>query len=100
VKAQLEKTFELEMLHDDRVSIEVMPHVAIVVAIGENMEGTPGISGRTFGSLGTARDQHHCHRARFVRIEHFLCRKGFRRQGGGKEPFTRSSSFDRCGIDR
>ncbi len=52
VKAQLEKTFELEMLHDDRVSIEVMPHVAIVVAIGENMEGTPGISGRTFASLG------------------------------------------------
>ena len=51
-KAQLEKTFELEMLHDDRVSIEVMPHVAIVVAIGENMEGTPGIAGRTFGSLG------------------------------------------------
>ena len=52
VKAQLEKTFELEMLHDDRVSIEVMPHVAIVVAIGENMEGTPGIAGRAFGSLG------------------------------------------------
>jgi len=52
VKAQLEKTFELEMLHDDRVSIEVMPHVAIVVAIGENMEGTPGISGRMFASLG------------------------------------------------
>jgi aspartate kinase len=52
VKAQLEETFELEMLHDDRVSIEVMPHVAIVVAIGENMEGTPGISGRTFASLG------------------------------------------------
>ncbi|MGO8793086.1 MAG: aspartate kinase [Terriglobia bacterium] len=52
VKARLERTFELEMLHDDRVSIEVMPHVAIVVAIGENMEGTPGISGRTFGSLG------------------------------------------------
>jgi aspartate kinase len=52
VKGQLEKTFELEMLHDDRVSIEVMPHVAIVVAIGENMEGTPGIAGRTFGALG------------------------------------------------
>ena len=51
-KAQLEETFELEMLHDDRVSIEVMPNVAIVVAIGENMEGTPGIAGRAFGSLG------------------------------------------------
>jgi aspartokinase len=52
VKAQLEKTFELEMLHDDRVSIEVIPHVAIVVAIGENMEGMPGVCGRIFGSLG------------------------------------------------
>jgi aspartate kinase len=52
VKARLEKTFELEMLHDDRVSIEVMPHVAIVVMIGENMKGTPGISGRAFASLG------------------------------------------------
>ena len=52
VKGNLEETFELEMLHDDRVSIEVMPHVAIVVAIGENMQGTPGIAGRTFGALG------------------------------------------------
>jgi aspartate kinase len=52
VKEQLEKTFELEMLHDDRVSIEVIPHVAIVVMIGENMKGTPGISGRAFAALG------------------------------------------------
>jgi len=52
VKAQLEKTFELEMLHDDRVSIEIIPHVAIVVMIGENMKGTPGISGRAFAALG------------------------------------------------
>jgi aspartate kinase len=52
VTAQLEKTFELEMLHDDRVTIEVMPHVAIIVAVGENMKGMPGISGRAFGSLG------------------------------------------------
>jgi len=52
VKAQLEKTFELEMLHDDRVAIEIMPHVAIVVMIGEHMKGTPGLSGRAFSSLG------------------------------------------------
>ncbi|MGH9342812.1 MAG: aspartate kinase, partial [Terriglobia bacterium] len=45
VKAQLEKTFELEMLHDSRASIEVMPHVAVVVLIGENMKGTPGLAG-------------------------------------------------------
>jgi aspartokinase/homoserine dehydrogenase 1 len=52
VKAHLEKTFELEMLHDYMAAIEVMPHVAIVVAIGENMKGTPGIAGRAFGALG------------------------------------------------
>lgn len=52
VKAQLEKAFELEMLHDRRASIEVMPHVAVVVMIGENMKGTPGLAGRAFSALG------------------------------------------------
>ena len=52
MKAHLEKAFELEMLHDYMAAIEVMPHVAIVVLIGENMKGTPGISGRAFGALG------------------------------------------------
>jgi aspartate kinase len=52
VKATLEKAFELEMLHDYMAPIEVVPHVAIVVAIGENMKGTPGIAGRTFSALG------------------------------------------------
>jgi len=52
VKTKLEKSFELELLHDHLAAIEVMPHVAIVVAVGENMKGTPGIAGRAFGSLG------------------------------------------------
>jgi bifunctional aspartokinase / homoserine dehydrogenase 1 len=52
VKAKLEKVFELEMMHDHMVTIEVMPHVAIVVTIGENMKGTPGIAGRAFAALG------------------------------------------------
>lgn len=52
VKAHLERVFELEMLHDQRASIEVMPHVAIVVLIGENMKGTPGLAGRAFSALG------------------------------------------------
>jgi aspartate kinase len=52
VKANLEKAFELEMLHDYMGAIEVMPHVAIVVAIGEDMKGTPGIAGRAFSALG------------------------------------------------
>jgi aspartokinase/homoserine dehydrogenase 1 len=51
-KAKLEKAFELEIIHDRSAAVEVMPHVAIVVAIGENMKGTPGISGRAFGALG------------------------------------------------
>ncbi|PYV24512.1 MAG: aspartate kinase, partial [Acidobacteria bacterium] len=38
--------------HDYMAALEVMPHVAIVVAIGENMKGTPGIAGRAFGALG------------------------------------------------
>lgn len=52
VRTSLERAFELEMLHDARAAIEVMNNVAIVVAIGENMKGTPGIAGRAFGSLG------------------------------------------------
>ena len=52
VKANLEKAFELEMLHDYMAALEVMHHVAIVVAIGENMKGTPGLAGRAFSALG------------------------------------------------
>lgn len=52
VKARLDRAFELEMLHDHRASIEVMPHVAVVVMIGENMKGTPGLAGRAFSALG------------------------------------------------
>jgi aspartate kinase len=52
VKTKLEKSFELELLHDRLAAIEVIPHVAIVVMIGENMKGTPGIAGRAFGALG------------------------------------------------
>ncbi len=53
VRAKLEKAFELELLHDYIGALEVLPHVAIVVAIGENMRGTPGIAGRAFGALGS-----------------------------------------------
>ena len=52
VKSRLEKSFELEMLHNYVGELEVMPKVAIVVTVGENMKGTPGISGRAFGALG------------------------------------------------
>jgi aspartokinase/homoserine dehydrogenase 1 len=52
VKARLGKTFELEMLHEYVGTLEVMPKIAIVVAIGENMKGTPGLAGRAFSALG------------------------------------------------
>ena len=52
-KARLEKAFELEIIHDPSAAVEVKPHVAIVVAIGENMKGTPGVAGRAFGALGS-----------------------------------------------
>ena len=51
-KAKLEKAFELEIIHDRSATVVVMPHVAIVVAIGENMKGTLGLAGRAFGALG------------------------------------------------
>jgi len=53
VKTELEKAFELEMLHDYVGTLEVLPKVAIVVTVGENMKGTPGITGRAFGALGS-----------------------------------------------
>jgi aspartokinase/homoserine dehydrogenase 1 len=52
VRARLEKTFELEMLHEYVGTLEVIPKIAIIVAVGENMKGTPGIAGRSFGALG------------------------------------------------
>ncbi len=52
VKERLGKTFELELLHEYVGPLEVMAKIAIVVAIGENMKGTPGVAGRAFGALG------------------------------------------------
>jgi len=52
VRDALEKAFELEIVHDYIGSPEVLPQVAIVVAVGENMKGTPGLSGRAFSALG------------------------------------------------
>lgn len=52
VRSRLGKTFELELLHEYVGPLEVMPKIAIVVAVGENMKGTPGLAGRAFGALG------------------------------------------------
>jgi aspartate kinase len=52
VKERLGKTFELELLHEYVGPLEVLAKIAIVVSIGENMKGTPGVAGRAFGALG------------------------------------------------
>jgi bifunctional aspartokinase / homoserine dehydrogenase 1 len=52
IQERIGKTFELELLHEYVGPVEVMRDVAIVVAVGENMKGTPGIAGRAFGALG------------------------------------------------
>ncbi|MGE5325634.1 MAG: aspartate kinase [Deltaproteobacteria bacterium] len=52
VKERLSKTFELELLHEYVGPLEVMAKIAIVVVVGENMKGTPGLAGRAFGALG------------------------------------------------
>ena len=52
VRARLERTFELEMLHEYVGGIEVMSKIAIIVALGENMKGTAGLAGRAFSALG------------------------------------------------
>jgi aspartate kinase len=51
-RARLERAFELEIRHDYVAALEVMPHVGIVVAVGEGMKGIPGIAGRMFGAVG------------------------------------------------
>lgn len=55
VRRRLEKAFELELLHGYTEPIEILSQIGIVVAIGENMIGTPGIAGRLFGALGRHR---------------------------------------------
>jgi len=54
VRARLERAFALEMRHEYVEAIEVMPAVGIVVALGEQMRGIPGLAGRLFNALGRA----------------------------------------------
>jgi len=51
VKA-LRKEFAQDVAHEKVEHITVDPNIAIVAVIGENMRGTPGVAGRTFGALG------------------------------------------------
>ena len=68
----------------DLEHIKVNRNVAIVAAVGENMAGTPGIAGPRLQHAGQGSDQHHRHRARLVRIQHFFPR-GIGRNGKSRE---------------
>jgi bifunctional aspartokinase / homoserine dehydrogenase 1 len=48
----LRKEFAQDVAHEKVEHITVDPNIAIVAVIGENMRGTPGVAGRTFGALG------------------------------------------------
>jgi aspartokinase/homoserine dehydrogenase 1 len=50
LKAELAEEIELRKI----ASIDPVRELEVVAVIGENMRGTPGISGRLFSSLGTA----------------------------------------------
>jgi bifunctional aspartokinase / homoserine dehydrogenase 1 len=48
----LRKEFAQDVAHEKVEHITVDPSIAIVAVVGENMRGTPGVSGRTFSCLG------------------------------------------------
>ena len=48
----LRKEFAQDLAHEVVDHITVDPNVAIVAVVGENMRGTPGVAGKTFGALG------------------------------------------------
>jgi aspartate kinase len=54
VVASLEEELALEIERRDFERIKVEDEVVILAAVGAGMKGTPGVSGRLFGSLGKA----------------------------------------------
>jgi aspartate kinase len=53
--AALREAFALELHRHEVDAIRAQEGVAIVTAVGGDMRGTPGVAGRLFGALGTAR---------------------------------------------
>jgi len=51
VKA-LRNEFAQDVAHEKVEHITIDPNIAIVAVVGENMQGTPGVAGRTFSALG------------------------------------------------
>jgi aspartokinase/homoserine dehydrogenase 1 len=48
----LRRQFAQDLAHEVVEHVTVMPDIAIVAVVGENMRGMPGIAGRTFNALG------------------------------------------------
>ncbi len=48
----IEKEFKIELMAGIIDNVEKTDGLSIIAAVGENMAGTPGISGKLFGSLG------------------------------------------------
>ena len=53
VKA-LRASLELDLLQNHIEDITIDDSIAVVAAIGDRMQGAPGIAGKVFGSLGAA----------------------------------------------
>jgi aspartate kinase len=50
----LRKSLEIDLLHGNIEDISADDSIAIVAAIGDRMQGAPGIAGKVFGALGAA----------------------------------------------
>ncbi|MBD3630334.1 bifunctional aspartate kinase/homoserine dehydrogenase I [Cyclobacterium sp.] len=48
----LEKEFHYEILAGEMDKVQIMPNMAVIAAVGENMKHYPGASGRLFQALG------------------------------------------------
>lgn len=48
----LRNEFAQDVAHEKVEHITIDPNIAIVAVVGENMQGTPGVAGRTFSALG------------------------------------------------
>jgi aspartate kinase len=54
LKTALERMLAKELAHHDIERVSVERPIAVVAAVGEGMQGTPGVAGRVFGALGRA----------------------------------------------
>ena len=80
----LEAALALELAHDYLQPIQVDRNVGLLAAVGEGMQGKPGLAGRIFTRDFARAGEHHRHRPGLERADH---RRGGapRRLGKGRE---------------